>query len=159
MFKNGDRVQIRQWDDMANERGIDPDGDIYGGICGTYFVQDMKHLCGKYATVCDTFDVNVVLEFDEPVENADWTYTVEMIEPIEDDEELAVYWQIDDSKPQSKPTIAAESALAIERAIVALEDEEKRVDLPAKTRCLATRLRNDLVSLCSQYVIPEIVEE
>lgn len=43
----GERVRIRQWDDMADEFGF----DAAGIPCASFFVNDMKHLCGKEFTV------------------------------------------------------------------------------------------------------------
>lgn len=43
----GEKVRIRQWDDMAEQYGFD-DGSI---LCGAFFVNEMKYLCGKEFTV------------------------------------------------------------------------------------------------------------
>lgn len=49
-FKVGDRVRIRQWDDMAAEFGVDENGSIRAG--GSYdYTPDMKPFCGKLATI------------------------------------------------------------------------------------------------------------
>lgn len=47
-FKVGDRVRIRQWDDMAKEFGTDSFGNIK---CCNCFFKGMKNLCGKKATI------------------------------------------------------------------------------------------------------------
>lgn len=44
----GDRVRIREWDDMAKEFGIDEDGDIKTQY---FFMKDMKKYCGKVVGV------------------------------------------------------------------------------------------------------------
>jgi len=43
----GEKVRIRQWDDMAEEFGF----DAVGIPCASSFVKDMKYLCGKEFTV------------------------------------------------------------------------------------------------------------
>ena len=47
-FKKGDKVRIRQWEDMEKEFGLDDDGDI---DCHYSFTKEMKNLCGLTATV------------------------------------------------------------------------------------------------------------
>ena len=47
-FKAGDRVVVRDWDDMAKEYGVSKWGDISKG---SQFTSSMKHLCGRTATV------------------------------------------------------------------------------------------------------------
>ena len=84
MFKVGDRVRIRDWDDMEREYGTDSDGDIFIG--GRYFFKKMRHLCGRYATI-DYIDENGVIVL------KDWSdtsgdiiliFTKEMVEPAEE---------------------------------------------------------------------------
>lgn len=60
MFKVGDRVRIRQWDDMEREFGLDSDGDI---DCRPYFTQLMRDdgLCGRTATIIDIYS-NIAAE-------------------------------------------------------------------------------------------------
>lgn len=47
-FKVGDRVVVRDWDDMAKEYGVSKWGDIPKD---SQFTNSMKHLCGRTATV------------------------------------------------------------------------------------------------------------
>lgn len=47
-YKSGDKVKIRQWDDMALEFGVDDDGDIKMPI---YFIKDMQQFCGRIVTI------------------------------------------------------------------------------------------------------------
>ena len=84
-FKVGDKVKIRQWDDMVKEFGLDD--DHYGNIDMEYtsFSKKMKYLCGEIATIksfnkrCDHY---VYLEFHNKVDKPNcWTYTIEMLEP------------------------------------------------------------------------------
>ena len=79
-FKVGDKVRIRQWDDMVEEFGGN-----YGIInVGTeVFSYAMKYLCGKIAIIKATGANNHVrLEFKGNVDNTDyWVYTTDMLEP------------------------------------------------------------------------------
>ena len=49
-LKIGDKVTIRQWDDMAEEFGVDYDGDIKRK---SIFIPDMRKYCGKTFTIVD----------------------------------------------------------------------------------------------------------
>lgn len=53
-MKVGDRVKIREWDDMKKEFGLDFVGDIN---CSESFTTCMKPLCGKVFTVTYVDDV------------------------------------------------------------------------------------------------------
>lgn len=83
----GDVLRIRQWDDMADEFGVDSYGDI---PCSSVFTKHMKSLCGKQFTV---FSVNKELGIycsDERVEwdgryHVMWKITADMLEPLEED--------------------------------------------------------------------------
>lgn len=44
-YKIGDMVEIRSWEDMENQYGLDEDGDIN---CPGIFTKDMSDLCGKW---------------------------------------------------------------------------------------------------------------
>lgn len=81
-FKVGDRVRIRQWADMEKEFGLDKDGDI---MPPCIFTKVMKHLCGRVATVTSVgtpFVGYVGLKFDDESGRIAWTYTFDMLEPI-----------------------------------------------------------------------------
>lgn len=47
-IKVGDKVRIREWDDMAKEFGVYEDGDIKTKY---YFTKEMKKYCGKFVEV------------------------------------------------------------------------------------------------------------
>ena len=80
-FKVGELVRIRQWDDMAEEFGINSWGAI---ICQCWLTVAMKPLCGKYAEITKIRDDGKVeLRFfncDDSVEN--WNYSTDMIEKV-----------------------------------------------------------------------------
>ena len=61
-YKVGDKVKVREWDDMVEEFGTDEDGDIDCNLC---FVKDMKEYCGKEMTVSRVLTGHYVLEEDE----------------------------------------------------------------------------------------------
>lgn len=89
-FKCGDRVVVREWDDMVSEFGI----NSYGSIkCRRSFVDGMRKFCGQTAvirgmgeklTIGERVTYIVVLEFLN-LDNGripSWTFTTDMIEPI-----------------------------------------------------------------------------
>lgn len=47
-FKIGDKVRVREWEDMANEFFVDMRGDIQ---CKVSFVKEMGKYCGKIVTI------------------------------------------------------------------------------------------------------------
>lgn len=102
-FEVGDRVRVRQWDDMADEYGIKP-------LCGTLmdigyivpshyaygdcpcFTISMKNLCGLSGTVkrvnLDAYgdcvdSIRVKFDLDDGKSDIDfvWNYTNTMFEP------------------------------------------------------------------------------
>lgn len=85
-FKVGDRVRIRQWDDMKKEFGIDRMGDIKCECC---FTKRMKYLCGKVAKIEDVCDKRVELEIEGGHWSA-WNFSTDMIEPLKG-ETIVIY--------------------------------------------------------------------
>lgn len=82
-FKIGEKVRIRQWDDMAKEFGVNSSGDIN---CSVIFSQRMRHLCGKKATIIYMIEKNVYLENEEGSSYFQYSFTTDMIEHIEEKE-------------------------------------------------------------------------
>lgn len=74
-FQPGQRVRIRQWDDMAREFGYGSGGSI---PCEASFIDDMRYLCGQEFTIETIYDGNRV----NFVENNDFNYSLDMIEPL-----------------------------------------------------------------------------
>lgn len=72
-YEVGDRVLVKEWDDMASEYGIDEDGDIKTGA--PFFVKDMKKYCGKVMTVSFVRSDKVFQLGDNG-----WSFTNDMIE-------------------------------------------------------------------------------
>ena len=75
MFKVGDRVRIRDWDDMEREYGL----TVFGNIDGPedVFSKDMKRLCGKLCVISSIEGKEVFLQdFDgEPIDSLYSFYT------------------------------------------------------------------------------------
>ncbi len=91
-FEVGDRVRIRDWDDMAACFFVDDDGDIRfeDDPVSPYFIGDMRYLCGETGEVYDVryneygdgID-GVLIELDDDVPIDDWEISNLMIEPEE----------------------------------------------------------------------------
>lgn len=73
-FKAGDKVRIRQWDDMRKEYGVDYAGSIE---CVYSFISSMKPLCGEVFTISRIEGHRVFFK-----ENNKWLYSTDMIEPV-----------------------------------------------------------------------------
>lgn len=74
-YKVGDKVRVRQWDDMVKEFDVN-DGDIYmNGCC---FIKEMKQYCGKTYEVSNTDSVHYILRTENEV--LDYFFTDGMLE-------------------------------------------------------------------------------
>ena len=83
-FKVGDRVVVRDWDDMANEYGLSKWGDVKKD---SQFTSGMKHLCGHTATVTAvekglSFKI-IKLDFDDEYGTIGYTFNPWMFNPID----------------------------------------------------------------------------
>lgn len=79
-FKVGDRVRIRQWDDMVKEFGITDDSID----CKYAFTTSMKHLCGRAATICKIYGDKILLEdWSDNSYATGWEFSTDMIEPVD----------------------------------------------------------------------------
>ena len=79
-YKRGDKVKIRQWDDMASEFDIDSSGDIE--IPSFYFTRKMERFCGKIVTIQEKLvDLNDI-EYYEIIEdvNHEFFFSDDMFE-------------------------------------------------------------------------------
>lgn len=97
-FKVGDKVRIRQWDDMAEEFGVDEYGDI---LCSTKFVEQMKSLCGEEAIIKLIYGINSIgLQFinERYGEDYSWTFSKDMIELIPDVEKCGYTQCLEDMR-------------------------------------------------------------
>lgn len=84
-FAVGDRVRIRDWNDMATDFFVDDDGDISfedDNPVSPYFIRDMQYLCGETGKVCD-------IQYNEYGDGID-----EVFIKLDDDDVLIDEWQI-----------------------------------------------------------------
>ena len=81
-FKVGDRVVVRDWDDMASEYPV-KDGNIVKDSVSACFSAYMKRLCGRTATVTAVGnDGGMRVEFDDKSGSTSWFYKTWMFNPI-----------------------------------------------------------------------------
>lgn len=78
-FKVGDRVIIRDWDDMEKEFGLDFSGNIN---CMKSFTTGMRKLCGSVAKITsfNPFDHRIIrLEFEDSTDQKPYIFSTDMI--------------------------------------------------------------------------------
>ncbi len=78
-FKVGDRVRIRQWNDMAKEFGVDDNGGIK---VEDYFAKKMEHLCGRTATIKEIDGKYIELCNWSNDSNVEFNYSADMLELV-----------------------------------------------------------------------------
>ena len=80
-FKVGDRVRIKSWEQMEKEFGKNSDGGI---DCMPCFIEDMKHLCGKTATIDEICNYDIKLkDWSDDTGGLYWTISTDMIELVD----------------------------------------------------------------------------
>lgn len=79
-FKVGDRVVVRDWDDMIEEYGTTECGTIH---CRLGFTNAMRHLCGRTATVTDANKGCIKVDFDDKSGDTIWFYSSDMFNPTD----------------------------------------------------------------------------
>lgn len=79
-FKVGDRVVVRDWDDMKKEYGVSEGGTIH---CRFGFTDTMRHLCGRTATVTNANMGCIGVDFDDKSGDTIWSYSSDMFNPID----------------------------------------------------------------------------
>lgn len=81
-FKVGDRVVVRDWDDMIEEYGDTEGGTIH---CRFGFTDTMRHLCGRTATVTvtDAYKGCIKVDFDDKSGDTIWSYSSDMFNPTD----------------------------------------------------------------------------
>lgn len=77
-YKIGDRVRVRQWDEMEKEFGLDPWGDI---SCDLIFTRDMREYCGKVFTVKNALSRIYYLDGCKSDLGFWWGFSDDMLEP------------------------------------------------------------------------------
>lgn len=104
MYQVGDKLRIRQWDDMKAEFGESRIGSIQ---CAAGFISDMKPLCGEDFTVASI----KIKSFGREYHSAErteylscalirgyWAISEDMLEPREDDSQIDVADDIEIAK-------------------------------------------------------------
>lgn len=64
IFKVGDKVKVREWDEMEKQYGLDRDGDIKARPC---FATGMRRYCGKVLTVSSVCNSGSIRLAEAPV--------------------------------------------------------------------------------------------
>ena len=82
-FKVGDKVRVRQWDDMAKEFGVDSSGAIDKS---PYFIGAMRQYCGQVLTIEGINAFGYYL-----VEECIWKFCDEMFEPVSKENTIVIY--------------------------------------------------------------------
>lgn len=77
-YKVGDKVLVREWDDMVKEFGIDNKGIA---IPNCYFVEKMKKYCGDVVTICEFNIHNGNTRYSIKEDDHCWFWCSEMFEP------------------------------------------------------------------------------
>lgn len=80
-FQPGDRVRVRQWDDMEREYG---GGGMLGLDVPLLFVREMEQYCGREFIVTDVWDIFVAGKLCQRVIGlpAQYQWSNEMLEPV-----------------------------------------------------------------------------
>lgn len=80
-FKVGDRVRIKTWEQMEKEFGKDSCGGI---DCMPRFIEDMKYLCGKTATIDEICNYDIKLkDWSGDSDGPYWFFSMDMIELVD----------------------------------------------------------------------------
>ena len=80
-FKVGDFVQIKSWDEMVKEFGVDKWGDIK---CQFTFTHQMRPLCGKNLRISKIKPDSKEVRFNDlPVSFNSYNFSVDMIKPMQ----------------------------------------------------------------------------
>ena len=75
-YKVGDKVTIRQWDDMKKEFGLYTLGII---ACKAKFTNSMREFCGKTIVIDE-----VLHSGNYKIKNVNWVWSDDMFEPVKD---------------------------------------------------------------------------
>lgn len=79
-YKVGDKVRVRQWDDMVEEFGTDEAGRI-NQKTGCRFTEEMKNFCGGVYEICYVLERAYLLK-DEYGHTYYWYFTDDMLEDV-----------------------------------------------------------------------------
>ena len=115
-YKAGDRVKIREWEDIVEEHGSNPDGYVEVPK-GATIVPRMKEFCGKETEVSGkTAQGNYQLK----VDNKKWYWPEYALLPIEEPQKEAP-----DVQKKYKLTTPDENAASLIRAMERYANAEK----------------------------------
>lgn len=95
-YKIGDKVRVREWDDMANEYGMSDDGDIL--TPNFHFIESMKKFCGMPVVIVECDEDENYYSILEDV--TDCAFTDEMLVPVDESVDEKIHytycgdWQI-----------------------------------------------------------------
>lgn len=78
-YKVGDKVRVRQWDDMVKEFGTDEAGRI-NQKTGCRFTEEMKKFCGGVYEICSVLERTYLLK--DGVKTIYWHFTDQMLEDV-----------------------------------------------------------------------------
>lgn len=78
-YKVGDKVRVRQWDDMVEEFGTDEAGRI-NTKTGCRFTEEMKKFCGGVYEICSVLERNYLLK--DGAKTIYWHFTDPMLEDV-----------------------------------------------------------------------------
>jgi hypothetical protein len=82
-FKPGDRVMFRDWDDMIAEFGVHKySAAQYIRTPHYAFINEMRHLCGTYATIAYMDNNQVFLANFSVGSDHKYTFTIYMLRPV-----------------------------------------------------------------------------
>ena len=87
-FKIGDRVIVREFDDMKEEFGVNRFGEI---TCRFTFTEKMKYLCGETGTITYVSSFgNYNVSFDDGTDASAWSISDDMLELIDNCQDESV---------------------------------------------------------------------
>ena len=78
-YKVGDKVRVRQWDDMVKEFGTDEAGRI-NQKTGCRFTEEMKKFCGGVYEICSVLERIYLLK--DGAKTICWHFTDQMLEDV-----------------------------------------------------------------------------
>ena len=113
-FKVGDKVIIKEWDEMVKEYGKSKslrflDEDVI--MCTGHFTQGMKKLCGAIATIKRDMGEYIELSFDNKNLFTNYNFSKDMIKPIRNNQTIVIYQK--DNRVIAKDKTTNRTAMAI----------------------------------------------
>lgn len=112
-MKVGDRVRVRQWDDLVKEYGVNEEG----AIKGMSFTAFMSEVCGLEGTIRTCANAFVTIVFDAPIDavNNYWVFAKETVEVTEEAPEV---------EPMEEAIFPGSNLDVLHREVLAGEDDK-----------------------------------